>query len=52
MIREAEHRLAAVGCVKVNLQVVSSNRDASALYKSSGYMVEERVSMSKLLRTV
>jgi ribosomal protein S18 acetylase RimI-like enzyme len=49
LIREAEKRLAALGCSKVNLQVVTSNATVLGFYQSLGYHVEERVSMSKRL---
>ncbi len=47
LIQEAEKRLAALGCIKINLQVVSSNAAVLGFYKKAGYEVEERVSMSK-----
>lgn len=49
MMREAEARLARMGCSKINLQVRPKNADAVAFYRSIGYEVEERVSMGKLL---
>jgi ribosomal protein S18 acetylase RimI-like enzyme len=49
LIQEAEKRLAALGCIKVNLQVVASNATVLGFYRSLGYQVEERVSMSKRL---
>ncbi|RUW52462.1 GNAT family acetyltransferase [Mesorhizobium sp. M1A.F.Ca.ET.072.01.1.1] len=49
LIQEAERRLASLGCVKINLQVVVSNSAVLAFYRKCGYEVEERVSMSKLL---
>lgn len=49
LIREAERRLADLGCVKINLQVVASNSAVLGFYRKCGYVVEERVSMSKLL---
>jgi ribosomal protein S18 acetylase RimI-like enzyme len=49
LIREAETRLAALGCVKINLQVVASNAVVLGFYQGLGYGVEERISMSKHL---
>jgi len=49
LLREAERRLAALGCVKVNLQVVESNSGTVEFYKKAGYQVEPRISMSKRL---
>jgi len=49
LLLEAERRLAKLGCVKVNLQVVESNSGAVEFYQKSGYAVEPRISMSKLV---
>ena len=49
MIREAEDRLAALGCPKVNLQVRASSPEAVGFYQRLGYAVEERISMGKVL---
>ena len=50
MMEEAERRLSALGCVKVNLQVRSGNRQAVGFYDAVGYVEEDRVSMGKRLR--
>lgn len=47
LLAEAERRLSALGCTKINLQVVASNASVTNFYKQAGYAVEERVSMSK-----
>jgi ribosomal protein S18 acetylase RimI-like enzyme len=47
LVREAETRLAAMGCTKINLQVRSSNIAVVSFYRSLGYEVEERISMGK-----
>jgi ribosomal protein S18 acetylase RimI-like enzyme len=39
----------ALGCPKLNLQVVTSNAGVVAFYERLGYAVEERVSMGKRL---
>jgi ribosomal protein S18 acetylase RimI-like enzyme len=49
LIREAEKRLAAKGCIKINLQVVASNATVLGFYQSLGYREEKRISMSKHL---
>lgn len=49
LIREAERRIAAMGCAKLNLQVRVGNDEAVALYEALGFAVEERVSMGKRL---
>jgi ribosomal protein S18 acetylase RimI-like enzyme len=50
LISAAEERLAALGCIKINLQVVESNSAVVEFYQRAGYQVERRISMSKLLR--
>jgi ribosomal protein S18 acetylase RimI-like enzyme len=47
LVREAEKRLLALGCPKINLQVVAGNASATAFYEALGYAIEERVSMGK-----
>jgi ribosomal protein S18 acetylase RimI-like enzyme len=47
LIREAEERLLALGCFKINLQVVLANFSVVCFYRKLGYAIEERISMSK-----
>ncbi len=49
MVEEAEIKLTALGCRKVNLQVRASNTAVTGFYESLGFMVEERVSLGKRL---
>jgi ribosomal protein S18 acetylase RimI-like enzyme len=49
LVREAEARLVAIGCQKINLQVRTSNAAVVEFYKKLGYMIEERISMGKRL---
>ena len=49
IVDAAVERLAALGCPKVNLQVVGSNRDVVAFYERLGFVVEDRVSLGKAL---
>jgi ribosomal protein S18 acetylase RimI-like enzyme len=49
MIEEAETRLRAVGCPKVNLQVRRSNHEACRFYEAIGYLEDEAVSFGKRL---
>jgi ribosomal protein S18 acetylase RimI-like enzyme len=49
LLSEAERRLAALGCIKINLQVVESNAAVVGFYEEAGYAIEPRVSMSKRL---
>lgn len=47
LVREAEARLAARGCHKVNLQVRVGNEAVIGFYESLGYAQEPRVSMGR-----
>jgi len=49
LVREAEKRLKALGCAKVNLQIRASNSGVAAFYEGLGYSVEERISMGRRL---
>ena len=49
LVREAEVRLAARGCPKVNLQVRDTNTAALAFYERLGYGVDAAVSMGRRL---
>ncbi len=49
MMAEAEIRLRAAGCPKVNLQVRSTNSKAIEFYRRIGYQVDEVVSLGKRL---
>jgi GNAT superfamily N-acetyltransferase len=49
LMDEAERRLLAAGCPKVNLQVRTSNEDAVAFYRHLGYGIDDVVSMGKRL---
>ena len=48
LLEEAERKLRAKGCDKINLQVLSDNTDVVAFYEKCGYTVEDRVSMGKI----
>ena len=49
LIREAERRLAQLGCTKINLQVRAENAAVAAFYCGLGYEIEDRVSLGKRL---
>ena len=49
LLGEAERRLQAMGCGKVNLQIRAGNEAVAAFYRRHGYDVEQRVSMGKRL---
>ncbi|SEA17414.1 GNAT family acetyltransferase [Variovorax sp. YR216] len=47
LVRHAEQALKALGCPKVNLQIVTGNEQVVAFYESLGFSVEPRISMGK-----
>jgi ribosomal protein S18 acetylase RimI-like enzyme len=49
LLLEAEKRLAALGCIKINLQVLEANSAVVRFYEEAGYEIEPRISMSKHL---
>ena len=49
MMEEAEARLIAAGCPKINLQVRKSNAGTIAFYERIGYLVDDALSMGKRL---
>jgi len=49
LMDEAERRLRALGCPKINLQVRAENTGVIEFYRRLGYAVEDLVSMGKRL---
>jgi len=49
LVHHAEAALAARGCPKVNLQVLSAKADVRGFYEALGYRVDEVVSLGKRL---
>ena len=49
LMAEAEAKLRALGCPKVNLQVRGANRCVLEFYQKIGYEIEDRVSFGKRL---
>jgi ribosomal protein S18 acetylase RimI-like enzyme len=49
LMDEAEARLRALGCPKINLQIRSSNAEVIAFYRSLGFSVDDALSMGKRL---
>jgi len=49
LMQEAERRLEAIGCPKLNLQVRSDNDAVLAFYRALGYEVDAAVSLGKRL---
>jgi len=50
LMAEVEARLRALGCAKVNLHVLSTNREVVAFYESLGYSVADMLFLQKWLR--
>jgi len=49
LVRHAEAALSALGCMKINLLLLSTNAATAAFYTSLGYVVEPRLSMGRVL---
>ena len=49
LVEHAEHALARLGCLKINLQITQGNEAVVGFYSRLGYVVEPRVSMGKVL---
>lgn len=49
LMQEAEERLLALGCPKLNIQVRGTNAEVLGFYRALGYAQEERVSLGKRL---
>jgi ribosomal protein S18 acetylase RimI-like enzyme len=49
IMKEAENRLRAVGCPKINLQIRASNIEVVRFYQSIGYSEDSVVNMGKRL---
>lgn len=47
LVRHAENALIALGCMKINLQIISANASVAAFYEALGYSIEPRISMGK-----
>jgi len=49
LMQEAEERLLALGCPKLNIQVRNSNAEALGFYRGIGYVQDEAISLGKRL---
>ena len=49
LMDEAEARLRAMGCPKINLQIRRSNTEAVGFYRSLGFAEDDSISMGKRL---
>ncbi len=47
LLAHAEKSLAALGCLKINLQLLAANHAVAAFYEARGFQVEPRISMGK-----
>ena len=47
LLSHAERRLASLGCVKINLQILKGNAAVQGFYRANGYALEDRISMGK-----
>jgi len=51
LVHHAESALTERGCMKINLQVVSTNESVKGFYEALGYSVEPRISMGKKIES-
>jgi ribosomal protein S18 acetylase RimI-like enzyme len=49
MMAAIEEKLKELGCIKINLQIRSSNQDVINFYRKLGYTIEDHISMGKHL---
>ena len=49
LVNTAIEELKKLGCIKVNLQIRSTNAPVAAFYKSLGFSVEDRLSMGAII---
>ncbi len=51
LVKHALQSLMQIGCIKVNLQIRSTNKDIESFYQSLGFKTEDRISMGFLIGT-
>ncbi len=51
LVKHALQSLKQIGCIKVNLQIRSTNKDIESFYQSLGFKTEDRISMGFLIGT-
>jgi ribosomal protein S18 acetylase RimI-like enzyme len=49
LVRHAEQQLRALGCPKINLQILKENEAVESFYRKLGYEREQRISMGKIV---
>jgi hypothetical protein len=50
LVKAALEELKSLGCIKVNLQIRSTNTSVAAFYKSLGFAAEDRLSMGVFIQ--
>jgi len=51
LVKRAEEHLKALGCPKINLQIMNGNENVQCFYRRLGYETEQRISMGKKIPT-
>lgn len=51
LVKCAEEHLKALGCPKINLQIMNGNEDVQSFYRRLRYETEQRISMGKKIPT-
>ncbi|ERO64152.1 hypothetical protein P308_02575 [Pseudomonas piscis] len=51
LVHHAENVLTERGCMKINLQIVSTNESVQTFYEALGYSTEPRISMGKKIES-
>ncbi|MGI6456302.1 MAG: GNAT family acetyltransferase [bacterium] len=49
LVTQIENALVDMGCLKINLQVLPSNKSVVSFYEKLGYRIEERISLGKIV---
>ncbi len=49
LVKHVLQSLKKIGCIKVNLQIRSTNKEVEAFYKSLGFTTEDRISMGAFI---
>ena len=49
LVKFTMQSLKHLGCIKINLQIRSTNTEVAAFYKSLGFSIEDRLSMGRFI---
>ena len=52
LLKKAIEELKRLGCLKINLQINSDNNEVVEFYKKNGFLIEDRISMGKILNQI